>query len=39
VIQVGNSDGFDQGGSDGGNEKCSHSVYILNEEPTDFPDG
>lgn len=36
-VQVGNSNGLGQDGSDGGNEKCSHSVYILNEELTDFP--
>lgn len=39
MIQVGNSDGFDQDGRDGDNEKCSLAVYMLNEEPTDFPDG
>lgn len=39
MIQVGNSDSLDQDGSDGSNEKWSHSVYILNVEPTNYPDG
>lgn len=38
LIQVRNDGSSDQDGRDGGNEKWSHSVYILIVEPTDFPD-